>query len=179
MDMAERHEVWFKHKTGSLKTITGISDHEVLAPSTRIDHSNPQGPVYRTYWEEVKKVRLVPEASEVQLLPGEEKRPQQVKDRILDRRAAAADIAIQSNEIIRNDLRRYELSGDIEIVDWDHVVDDSDKADGNTAVAELSPIALLDFHDRGLTIPDHLQPSRVASAVAEANASDKKATKVK
>jgi hypothetical protein len=162
------HQIWFKHKTGSIKRIPGVVNYEQLAPKLTQVVTSVNGvrkPMLQADMNHIVKLTLLDEEADVKLTEKEQKLPKAVQERILARRAEEVDKIIRANEMIRAGVRHYEVRGDVEVIDYDKEVDVASLDSREAIVAELSPIAIADFESRGIEIPERMK--RVGKAVAE------------
>jgi hypothetical protein len=163
-------QVWFKHINGALKNIPGIANKSELSP--RLEQvvdvvGGIERPIMRLDTTYIAKITLLDENVEVRLTPKEEKLPKGVQERILARRAEEADLRIRANEAIKQSIKSYEDRGGIKVLDWDKSVDADSPENKGSVIHELSEIALADFADRGIEVPEHLKRSSVTGAVSE------------
>lgn len=177
--MAQRHFVLFKHLTGSLKMIPGIHNREDLCPRLIQDVARVNGkerPYFKLDESFTPKILLQDEEIEIKLTEKEQKLPQSVQNKILERRTEEADFRIRANDALRDSLRFFEAQGEIKVLDWDYVADDESPEIKGSVINELSPIALADFEDRGIPVPEHLKR---ATAMAPASVTEKSGVQIK
>ncbi len=165
--MAKRTFVKFRHKTGTLKNIPGVANKEDLCPRLiqvveRV--AGKERPVLKLDETFVPKIGLLDEEVEIRLTEKEQKLPKGVRERIMGRRAEEADLRIRANEMLKSSIKFYEDQGEIEVLDWEYVIDDSSPEAKGANITELSDIALADFADRGLVIPDFLKKTSMPAA---------------
>lgn len=177
--MAKRHYVVFKHLTGSLKMIPGVHNREDLCPRLIQDVARVNGkerPYFKLDESFTPKILLQDEELDVKLTEKEKKHPQSVQNKILERRTEEADFRIRANDALRDSLRYFEAQGEIKVLDWDYVADDESAEVKGSVINELSPIALADFEDRGIPVPEHLKR---AAATMPATVTEKSGVQVK
>lgn len=169
--MAIRKAITFKHITGTQKFLPGVVNKEDLAPRLTQETEMTLAGQYRTVLKLdqnfVARVWLFDEDTEAKLTKTEEKYSQAVKDAIQAKRADQATLALQANEALRDAVRLLEAQGEIKVLDWNYEVDDSAPEVRGHNISELSEIAMADFADRGIEIPDHLKKTATRAAVAD------------
>lgn len=166
-----RKAITFKHLNGALKFIPGVANKEDLAPRliqvTEMTIAGQERTVLKKDESFVAKVYLFDEDTEAQLTEGEKKYSQAVKDSLIARRAEATTLAIQANNEIRDRIRELEKSHDIKVLDWNYEVAEGSGEEKGLAFDQLSDIALADFEDRGITVPEGLRKRTISGASAE------------
>lgn len=167
----KRKAIAFKHLNGALKNIPGVTNKQDLCPQliqeVEMTSAGLPRPVFRWNKDFIAKVILFDEETDARLTDTEKKYSESVQDALRVRRAEQATLAIEANNAIREAIRSFEVRGGIQVVDWDLEIDmDSPEARGST-FNQLSEIALSDFADRGIQVPDHLKKQLTTGAAAE------------
>jgi hypothetical protein len=165
-DTAVVHQLWFVHKNGAKKQIPGVLDTAQLAPriyqDTQTMADGRTRYVMKTDMDHIVKLNLLNEDVEVKLTPREEAFPDGVKERILADRSKDVYAMIQANESLRNTLRYYEANNEVEVLEWDKVVDLKSQEAREGIITELSEIAMADMEARGIEIPAKFKKVKTA-----------------